>query len=145
MLHFFQQGALAWTLATGVKDAPYLAAVADSANVPAALFVAIAEVEGGRSGRNNLVGKAGELGRMQINPSVWCRVADSACVRRLKGYRHNVRRAAAILRWCYDHHGSWCVATRCYNGDIRSPDTVRYLAKVERVLGRIVLASEEAQ
>jgi soluble lytic murein transglycosylase-like protein len=131
--------ALLLSMQTGHPDAALQVAAAQQAGVPPIVALSVVEVE---SGRKLLPpdGAAGEVGRWQVRPELWGASFTRACgAASLRDPVKNACVGAHILRGCYDRLGSWPLAVRCFNGDIRDRRTARYLAKVERALGRLTL------
>jgi hypothetical protein len=123
---------------SGHHDAAAISWRARAEGVPPLLAVAIAEVETGHNWRDSLVrGRLGEVGRFQIRPALWSSAFHGACraVSTRAGNRHC---AMHILRWCYERHGSWSAAIRCFNGG--GAASARYLRRVQFALGRLSLA-----
>lgn len=104
--------------------------------VPVSIMRAVAAVESGYSGRNDVRGKAGEIGRMQIKPAT----AKAHGCWDLRDHGANIACGAKILRRCYERTHSWSLATGCYNWPANPVGAVEYRGKVERELGRQWLA-----
>lgn len=129
--------ALLYALATGHPDAAVLKQYADSARVPPMVVWAVARVESGTAPNNLARGRHGEIGRMQLR-AAWSKSFAAVCgTRPLTDYRTNICKGAFLLRWHYDHTGSWSTAIQRFNGS--GPATVVYLTKVECEIGRMVL------
>lgn len=134
---------LFWRLAGGSlnADAAQLAAAARAHRDPNVIFQAIAAVESGYSGRNDVRGKAGEIGRLQIKVAT---ARDAGCPepveQRLQDHGYNIACGARILRQCYDVMRHWADAIRCFNAPSLPDGTVAYLRKVELEIGKQTLA-----
>lgn len=123
---------------SGHSDWEALAASAEAAGIPVAVYLGVLAVESGYSARYHLRGKHGEYGRVQIKYSLW-RKSSPFCRRTDPGSQRAC--AAHILRAAYERYGSWRLAAAAYN-KFSAPDTVGpYMALVEREIGRMVLRS----
>lgn len=131
--------ALLLSIQTGHPDAAVQVTAAQQAGVPAVVALAVVEVESGRT-LTPRDGAAGEVGRWQVRPELWGASFTRACgPASLRDPVKNACVGAHILKGCYDRLGTWTLAVRCFNGDIRDRRTARYLARVERALGRLTL------
>lgn len=133
-------------LPTDVAD---LRAAAAEYGVPPWAQVAVAITESGYAGGNAMLGpgvdSAGvkvcrEVGRMEIRPCDNWGWLSPHC-RSLTIYRSNIRCGAAILALRHAQLGSWGLAIQAYNG--KGPASAAYRAKVERLIGQLVLGGGE--
>lgn len=121
-------------------DSEALRAAARHHGVPVMVMEGIAAVESGYSGRNDVRGAAGEIGRMQIMPQT---ARNAGCPEpvtvRLREHGFNLACGARILRRCYEDRRSWAGAVQCFNAPAL-PAAPEYLRKVETEIGRQQLA-----
>ena len=124
-------------------DADRLRFAARSAGIPEIVMEGIAAVETGYRGGNEFVGKAGEIGRMQIMAAT----AKGICGQpvNLTDYDYNIACGAKILRHCRNQYPDWPTAVRCYQGMAVPESTKDYLLKVQREIGRLTLARLDEQ
>lgn len=120
-------------------DAEHLRAAARSEGIPEIVMEAVAAVESGYSGGNTWRGTRGEIGRMQIQLRTALRAGCPAPIRLLE-YEYNIACGAMILRWCRERYPDWARAVRCYQGSTVPQSTTDYRVKVEREIGRIIIA-----
>lgn len=135
--------ALVWSLLAGPvlaihADETDLRAAARWHRVPAIVMLGVAATESGYSGRNDVQGTHGEIGRMQIQVPT-ARAGGCGAPVRLEDYGYNIACGARILRHCYDRYGSWNLAIRCFNGLALPDGTTVYLERVQREIGRMVV------
>src|SRR5258705_752826 len=142
---------LVWTMVmnfvSGVHvDADRLRVAARGEAVPEIVMEGIAAVETGYRGGNGFLGKAGEIGRMQILAQTAKFVGCSEPLN-LEDYDYNIACGAKILRFCRNKYTQWDLAVRCYQGMAVPETTKDYLLKVQREIGRLTLArlDEQAQ
>ena len=125
-------------------DSDRLRFAARNAGVPEIVMEAIAAVETGYRGGNEFLGKAGEIGRMQIKESTARGVGCGEPVN-LADYEYNIACGAKILRHCRNKYPDWPTAVRCYQGMAVPESTKDYLLKVQREIGRLTLAQLDEQ
>ena len=142
---------LVWTMvmnfASGVHaDADHLRVAARGAGIPEIVMEGIAAVETGYRGGNGFLGKAGEIGRMQIMTQT-AKFVGCGDPLNLEDYDYNIACGAKILRFCKTKYQKWDLAVRCYQGMAVPEMTKDYLLKVQREIGRLTLArlDEQAQ
>lgn len=120
----------------GHEDARMQLLAAQAERIPPVVLFGVIAHESGYSARYDLTGKVGEHGRAQIRYELWNDLSPS-CTKR--DPESQLRCAAQILRYCRERYGDWRSGIACYNAT-ESPDTLgRYLAGVERQVGRMVL------
>src|SRR5215831_3835359 len=125
---------------TGIHaDGEHLRSAARNAGIPEIVMEGIAAVETGYQGGNEFLGKAGEIGRMQIKESTAHGVGCGEPVT-LSNYDYNIACGAKILRHCREKYQDWSTAVRCYQGMAVPESTKDYLLKVQREIGRLMLA-----
>ncbi|MBI4503724.1 MAG: lytic transglycosylase domain-containing protein [Gemmatimonadetes bacterium] len=125
-------------------DADRLRFAARTAGIPEIVMEGIAAVETGYRGGNQFVGKAGEVGRMQIKASTARYVGCGEPVN-LEDYEYNIACGAKILRYCRGRYKQWSMAIRCYQGMAVPEMTKDYLLKAQREIGRLTLARLDHQ
>ena len=125
-------------------DSDRLRLAARGAGIPEIVMEGIAAVETGYRGGNEFLGKAGEIGRMQIKESTAHFVGCGEPVT-LTDYDYSIACGAKILRFCRDKYQSWDVAVRCYQGMAVPESTKDYLLKFQREVGRQALAQLDVQ
>ncbi|GIW89949.1 MAG: hypothetical protein KatS3mg109_2076 [Pirellulaceae bacterium] len=121
-------------------DVEQILRIAALVGVPDVVLLAVIEQETGTSGRYDVVGKHGEYGRAQIRYKIW-RTFSPDCAS--GDPESQLRCAAQILRYCRDRYGNWRDAVACYNSTSDLSRAARYLASVERRIGRMVLGALE--
>lgn len=119
-------------------DGANLRAAAAHKRVPAEVMEGIAAVESGYDDNNDVIGDAGEIGEMQIQPSTARFVGCPEPVEvRLHTRGYNQACGARILRWCYDRTHSWARAARCYNRiDLADTSSIRYQKRFYEEVGK---------
>jgi hypothetical protein len=125
-------------------DADRLRLAARSVGIPEIVMEGIAAVETGYRGGNEFLGKAGEVGRMQIMAKTAAFVGCGEPLA-LEDYEYNIACGAHILRFCKDKYQEWSLAVRCYQGMAVPEMTKDYLLKVQREIGRLMLARLDEQ
>lgn len=125
-------------------DADRLRSAARMAGIPEIIMEGIAAVETGYRGGNEFLGKAGEVGRMQIMAKTAAFVGCGEPLA-LEDYDYNIACGAKILRFCKDKYKDWPLAVRCYQGMAVPEMTKDYLLKVQREIGRLTLARLDQQ
>jgi hypothetical protein len=125
-------------------DSERLRFAARHAGIPEIVMEGIAAVETGYRGGNEFLGKAGEIGRMQIKESTAHGVGCGEPVN-LSDYEYNIACGARILRHCRNKYLDWAIAVRCYQGMAVPESTKDYLLKVQREIGRLTLARLDQQ
>src|SRR6185436_8088195 len=142
---------LVWSMMMNVVagvhvDADRLRVAARGAGVPEIVMEGIAAVETGYRGGNEFLGKAGEIGRMQIMAAT-AKFVGCGEPLNLEDYDYNIACGARILRFCRTKYPQWDLAVRCYQGMTVPEMTKDYLLKVQREIGRLTLArlDEQAQ
>jgi hypothetical protein len=120
-------------------DGERLRFAARNAGIPEIVMEGIAAVETGYRGGNGFVGKAGEVGRMQIKEKT-ARFVGCGDPVNLQDYEYNIACGAKILRFCKDMYQEWSLAIRCYQGMAVPESTKDYLLKAQREIGRLTLA-----
>jgi hypothetical protein len=125
-------------------DADRLRLAARGAGIPEIVMEGIAAVETGYRGGNEFVGKAGEVGRMQIMAKTAAFVGCGEPLA-LENYDYNIACGARILRFCKEKYTDWSLAVRCYQGMAVPEMTKDYLLKVQREIGRLTLARLDEQ
>lgn len=116
----------------GPPDSIALRQAADAVGIPAPLLYAIAIVESGYAPPTEVRGRHGEVGRLQVRPSVWGGTTGCEDPATLQC-------GATILAWCRAQHAAWRDAVACYNASSDIQYGRRYLALVERQIGRLYL------
>ena len=125
-------------------DADRLRTAARNAGIPEIVMEGIAAVETGYRGGNEFIGKAGEIGRMQIKVATAHFVGCGEPVN-LEDYEYNIACGARILRFCRDKYAQWDLAVRCYQGMAVPESTRDYLLKFQREVGRLTLSRLDEQ
>ena len=125
-------------------DADRLRQAARGAGIPEIVMEGIAAVETGYRGGNEFLGKAGEVGRMQIMAKTAAFVGCGEPLA-LEDYDYNIACGARILRFCKDKYKDWSLSVRCYQGMAVPEMTKDYLLKVQREIGRLTLARLDEQ
>jgi hypothetical protein len=121
-------------------DGDRLRLAARNAGIPEIVMEGIAAVESGYRGGNEFLGKAGEVGRMQIMAKTAVHVGCGEPLL-LEDYDYNIACGAKILRFCRDkYYPDWSLGIRCYQGMAVPEMTKDYLMKVQREIGRLTLA-----
>src|SRR5437868_10717159 len=120
-------------------DGERLRFAARNAGIPEIVMEGIAAVETGYHGGNGFLGKAGEIGRMQIKEKTARFVGCGEPVT-LEDYEYNIACGARILRFCKDMYKEWSLSIRCYQGMAVPEMTKDYLQKAQREIGRLTLA-----
>lgn len=120
-------------------DAEQLRAAAKVNGVPSMVMLGVAAVETGYKGGNGFQGKAGEVGRMQVQEPT-ARAAGCPDPVNLADYAYNIDCGARVLRWCRGRNPDWSAAIMCYNSSTLSAPSIAYLQRVEREIGRQQLA-----
>lgn len=118
-------------------DAAQLHLAATRHGVPTSVMDVVAAVESGYKGGNNFRGAAGEIGRMQIQPTT-ARAAGcpEPVAQRLRDYGYNIACGARILRWRYEQQGTWSRAVMAYNRPVKPELAKEYFRRAREEAGR---------